>query len=98
MRLSIEHHWGKRELERQLRASLFERAILNPPKVAPAVRQMYPQRKQSSKMTVIYLDVRGGVETCGVILDSVELNNWNDLIIGGLLRVDIFTSHSCIII
>ena len=42
MRLSIEHRWGKRELERQLRASLFERAVLNPPKVAPAVRQMYP--------------------------------------------------------
>lgn len=34
LRLAIRERWGKRELERQLRAALFERAVLSPPKVA----------------------------------------------------------------
>jgi predicted nuclease of restriction endonuclease-like (RecB) superfamily len=43
IRLCVEQRWGKRDLERQLRASLFERAVLKPPKVAPAVRQLHPE-------------------------------------------------------
>ncbi|MEI6633590.1 MAG: PDDEXK nuclease domain-containing protein [Chlamydiota bacterium] len=42
IRLAIRECWGKRELERQFRAALFERAVLNPPKVAPALRQIHP--------------------------------------------------------
>jgi predicted nuclease of restriction endonuclease-like (RecB) superfamily len=42
LRLSIRERWGKRELERQLRCALFERTILNPPKVSPPVRQIHP--------------------------------------------------------
>lgn len=42
MRLAIREHWRKRELERQLRAALFERAVLNPPIVAPALLQIHP--------------------------------------------------------
>lgn len=42
MRVAVRERWGKRELERQLRAALFERAVLNPPKVAPALRQIHP--------------------------------------------------------
>ena len=33
LRLAIKERWGKRELERQLRLGLFERAVLKPPKV-----------------------------------------------------------------
>jgi predicted nuclease of restriction endonuclease-like (RecB) superfamily len=42
LRLAVREHWGKRELERQLNGALFERTILTPPKVAPAVRQLHP--------------------------------------------------------
>jgi predicted nuclease of restriction endonuclease-like (RecB) superfamily len=42
LRMAIKEHWGKRQLERQLRACLFERAVLNPPIVAPALRQIHP--------------------------------------------------------
>lgn len=42
LRLAIREHWGKRELERQLRIALFERAVMNPPKVARALRRAHP--------------------------------------------------------
>ena len=42
MRLAIRERWGKRELERQLRIALFERAVLKPAKVAPLARQIHP--------------------------------------------------------
>ena len=38
LRMAIKERWGKRELEQQFRQSLFERSVLHPPKVAPAVR------------------------------------------------------------
>jgi predicted nuclease of restriction endonuclease-like (RecB) superfamily len=43
LRLAIRERWGKRELERQLRAATFERAILSPARVSPAVAQTHPQ-------------------------------------------------------
>jgi len=43
MRLAIRENWSKRELERQFRASLFERTILHPPKVSPLVRQIHSE-------------------------------------------------------
>src|ERR1700730_2690593 len=43
LRLAIREKWSKRELERQFRTALFERAVLNPPKVSLAVRQMHPE-------------------------------------------------------
>ncbi len=42
LRMAIRERWGKRELERQFKASLFERTILMPPKVSPLVRQLQP--------------------------------------------------------
>lgn len=42
MRLAIQEHWRSRELDRQIKTALFERATLNPPKVAAALRQMHP--------------------------------------------------------
>jgi predicted nuclease of restriction endonuclease-like (RecB) superfamily len=42
MRLVIQEKWSKRELERQFKTALFERSVLNPVKVSPAVTQSYP--------------------------------------------------------
>jgi predicted nuclease of restriction endonuclease-like (RecB) superfamily len=43
LRLAIQERWSKRELERQFKTALFERAMLSPPKVTPLVAQMYPE-------------------------------------------------------
>ena len=43
MRMAVRERWGKRELERQLRAAAFERAVLSPAQVSPVVTQMYPE-------------------------------------------------------
>lgn len=43
LRMAVQERWSKRQLERQFKAALFEQAILNPPKVAPAVRQTHPE-------------------------------------------------------
>ena len=40
---AIQEKWGKRELERQMKAALFERVILNPPIVSPAVTQLHSE-------------------------------------------------------
>jgi predicted nuclease of restriction endonuclease-like (RecB) superfamily len=41
--MAIQEKWSSRELERQLKAALFERSIINPAKVSPLVRQMHPE-------------------------------------------------------
>lgn len=43
LRLAIKEQWSKRELERQLKTALFERTVLNPPKVSPLVTQIHPE-------------------------------------------------------
>ncbi len=43
LRISAQEQWSKRELERQFRTALFERVVLNPANVSPAVRQTHPQ-------------------------------------------------------
>lgn len=42
LRLCEREGWTKRELERQIKASLFERAVMNPPQVAASLRQIHP--------------------------------------------------------
>jgi len=42
LRLAIREQWSKRELERQINRALFERAVLNPPKVSAVLRQLHP--------------------------------------------------------
>jgi predicted nuclease of restriction endonuclease-like (RecB) superfamily len=42
LRQAIQEKWSKRELERQVKSSLFERAVLSPPKVSPVVTQTHP--------------------------------------------------------
>jgi predicted nuclease of restriction endonuclease-like (RecB) superfamily len=43
LRLCLQERWGKRDLERQLGGALFERTILSPPRLAPAVRESHPE-------------------------------------------------------
>jgi len=43
IRLAIREKWSSRELERQMQCCLFERAVMNPPKVAAALLELQPQ-------------------------------------------------------
>lgn len=42
LKMASENKWSVRELERQLTSALFEQAVLNPPKLAPVVREIHP--------------------------------------------------------
>ena len=42
LRLAHRDRWSRRDLERQLAGALFERAVLNPPKVSTLLRQLHP--------------------------------------------------------
>jgi predicted nuclease of restriction endonuclease-like (RecB) superfamily len=42
LQMAVRERWSKRELERQLNGSLFERVVLSPAKVSPLVRQLHP--------------------------------------------------------
>jgi predicted nuclease of restriction endonuclease-like (RecB) superfamily len=42
LRTAIRERWSKRELQRQLAGALFERVVLAPPKLAPALRELHP--------------------------------------------------------
>ena len=62
LRMAVREKWSKRELERQFRVALFERTVLTPAKVAPAVRQMYPEAEDIFKdaYTVEFLGLQEG--------------------------------------
>jgi predicted nuclease of restriction endonuclease-like (RecB) superfamily len=47
LRMAIQERWGKRELEKKFRQTLFERTVLHPPKVSPAVRQIHGEAANS---------------------------------------------------
>jgi predicted nuclease of restriction endonuclease-like (RecB) superfamily len=42
IRLATRERWSSRDLERQLAGALFERAVLNPPKVSSALKVLHP--------------------------------------------------------
>lgn len=42
VRFAIREKWSSRELERQFRAGLFERTVLNPPQVSSVIRASHP--------------------------------------------------------
>ena len=62
LRLAIRERWSKRELERQLRAAAFERAVLGPAKVSPLVAQMHPEALDVFKDSYVveFLELPGG--------------------------------------
>jgi predicted nuclease of restriction endonuclease-like (RecB) superfamily len=41
-RLCLQERWSSRQLERQIAGALFERVVLSPPKLAPALRDLHP--------------------------------------------------------
>jgi len=43
LKMATQEQWSSRELERQFKAALFERAVLNPAKVSAVLRQTQPQ-------------------------------------------------------
>ncbi len=53
LRLACRERWGRRELERQLKGALFERAVLCPPKVSPLVTQIHPAAESIFKDTYL---------------------------------------------
>ena len=64
LRMAIKEQWSKRELERQFKAALFERTILHPPNVSPAVRQIHPEALDVFKDSYLveFLDLPDGHE------------------------------------
>lgn len=62
LRMANQEKWTSRELERQFKAALFERVVLNPTKVSSAVRQSHPQALQVFKdaYVVEFLDLPAG--------------------------------------
>jgi predicted nuclease of restriction endonuclease-like (RecB) superfamily len=43
LRFAVQERWSKRELERQIKVALFERAVLTPAIISPVARQMQPE-------------------------------------------------------
>jgi predicted nuclease of restriction endonuclease-like (RecB) superfamily len=77
LRLAIQERWSKRELERQFKTALFERAVLSPPKVTPLVAQMYPEAMNvfCDAYTVEFLGLpqaHGEADLHGALLDKLK--------------------------
>ena len=59
LKTAIREKWSSRELERQFRGALFERAVLSPPKVSAVLAQMQPEDHAVFKDTYLleFLDL-----------------------------------------
>jgi predicted nuclease of restriction endonuclease-like (RecB) superfamily len=62
LRMAAQERWSKRELERQIRLAAFERAVLHPPTLSPAVRQAHSSAAGVFKDTYVieFLDLPSG--------------------------------------
>ena len=62
LRMATQQRWSVREVARQIDAALFERAVLNPPKVSTAVRQLHPGAEDAFRdaYVVEFLDLPDG--------------------------------------
>jgi len=49
LRLAAQQRWPVREVARQIDSGLFERAVLNPPRLSTALRELQPQADQHFK-------------------------------------------------
>ncbi len=49
LRLAAREKWSSRELDRQISGCLFERVVLNPPKVSAALQELHPKAEQVFK-------------------------------------------------
>lgn len=59
---SIQEKWSKRELERQFKLALFERAVLHPVKTSEILKETYPEVDSVFKDTYVveFLDLPDG--------------------------------------
>jgi predicted nuclease of restriction endonuclease-like (RecB) superfamily len=59
LRLAHRDRWSRRDLERQLAGAMFERAVLNPPKVSTLLRQLHPDAEAIFRDTYLveFLDL-----------------------------------------
>lgn len=46
LRMAIQHRWSVREVARQIDSTLFERSVLNPPKISTVLREMHPDAEK----------------------------------------------------
>ena len=53
LRTAIREKWSSRELNRQMDGCLFERVVLSPPKLAPAVKALHPDAPAIFKDTYL---------------------------------------------
>ena len=62
LRMALQEKWSKRELERQFKAALFERSVLNPAKVTAVVTQTHPAALEVFRDSYMleFLDLPGG--------------------------------------
>lgn len=62
LRLTAQEKWSKRQLERQFKAALFERTMLNQPKASPVVSQTHPDAASVFKDSYLveFLDLPQG--------------------------------------
>jgi len=74
IRLAIREKWSSRELERQFNTALFERTILNPPKLSTALKELHPQAAEFFRDTY-------SLEFLGLPTEHSEVD-----LHGGLLR------------
>lgn len=79
LRMAIQERWSSRQLERQFNTAFFERAMLSPVKVSPAVTEMHPDAGDVFKDAYV-------VEFLGLPQEHTE----NDLHRGLLARLKEF--------
>ncbi|MFK3772132.1 YhcG family protein [Pseudomonas sp. NPDC089406] len=62
LRMAVQEKWSKRELERQLKASLFERSLAQPAKASAALTQAHPTALDVFRdaYMIEFLDLPGG--------------------------------------
>jgi predicted nuclease of restriction endonuclease-like (RecB) superfamily len=62
LRTAIQQRWSVRELARQIDTSLFERAVLSPPKLSTALRESHPGAEKAFRdaYLVEFLDLPDG--------------------------------------
>ncbi|CAI8844875.1 PDDEXK nuclease domain-containing protein [Pseudomonas sp. IT-P176] len=66
LHMAIQERWSSRELERQIKAALFERSIISPAKISPRAELLHPDAVNVFKDTymVEFLDLaQGHIET-----------------------------------
>ncbi len=54
LRMATQNRWDVREVARQIDGALFERAVLNPPKVSTALRELHPGSESCFKDAYLF--------------------------------------------